>query len=245
MPTSRIKIIYEPKGEAREYAPLAVNPRIGCEHGCIYCYAPRAAHKKKAEFHSNLQIRQNIVELIEQDAANLNGDNREILLSFFTDPYTPSDVDSALTRRILKVFIKNGLRFTVLTKGGTRATRDFDLLASYEKSRFGSSLVFRDQEDADYWEPCAAPIKDRIRAIRIAHHKGIKTWVSLEPVIDPNQAIEIVKELHPIVDSWKLGKLNYHPAAKHVDWRGFRIKITDLLDSLGANYYVKKSLANA
>jgi DNA repair photolyase len=245
MPTSKPKVIYEPKGEAREYAPLAVNPRIGCEHACLYCYAPRAAHKKKAEFHSNLQIRQNILALIERDAANLNADNREILLSFFTDPYTPSDVDSALTRRILKILMKNRLRFTVLTKGGTRATRDFDLLASYEKSRFGSSLVVLDQADADYWEPCAAPIQDRIRAIKIAHAKRIKTWVSLEPVIDPIQAIQIVRELHPIVDHWKVGKLNYQSEAKEVDWRGFRIKITKLLNSLGADYYIKKSLANA
>jgi DNA repair photolyase len=245
MRTLRLVVIYEPKGEAREYAPLAVNPRMGCEHGCLYCYAPRAAHKKKFAFHSQLRNRVNILELIERDAAILNGDNREILISFFTDPYTPSDVEPALTRRIIKVFMKNRLRFTVLTKGGTRATRDFDLLANYEKSRFGSSLVLMDQDDADYWEPCAAPIKDRIRAIRIAHDAGIKTWVSLEPVIDPKQAFEIVKELHPIVDHWKLGKLNYHAEAKVVDWRGFRIKITKLLDSLGANYYVKKSLANA
>ena len=29
-------IIYEPKGRAREYAPLACNLAVGCVHRCVY-----------------------------------------------------------------------------------------------------------------------------------------------------------------------------------------------------------------
>lgn len=32
--------IYEPKGRAREYSPLALNYYKGCTHGCRYCYVP-------------------------------------------------------------------------------------------------------------------------------------------------------------------------------------------------------------
>jgi DNA repair photolyase len=31
-----MRIIYEPKGRALEYAPLAVNLYRGCSHGCDY-----------------------------------------------------------------------------------------------------------------------------------------------------------------------------------------------------------------
>ena len=33
-------IIYAPKGQAGEYAPLATNPYRGCGHGCAYCLHP-------------------------------------------------------------------------------------------------------------------------------------------------------------------------------------------------------------
>ena len=245
MKPPKTKVIYEPTGPAREYTALAVNLRIGCDHGCLYCYGPRAAHKKRDEFHANIRTRSNILAFLERDATLLEGDRREILLSFFCDPYSLEEPTTGLTREALKILINHRLSFTVLTKGGTRACRDFDLLADYPKTRFGSTIVLMDQTDADHWEPNAASIKDRIKAIRTAHKKGIRTWVSLEPVIDPAQAIEIVRELHPIVGHWKIGKLNYCKEAHDVDWRRFRTEITELLDSFGADYYLKNSLARA
>jgi DNA repair photolyase len=40
----------------------------------------------------------------------------------------------------------------------------------------------------------------RIAAIKAAHEMGIRTWVSLEPVIDPDQALELIEQIHPFVD---------------------------------------------
>ncbi len=241
----RLQIIYEPKGEAREYSPLAVNLRVGCEHGCRYCYGPLAFRQKRDAFHLNVRTRERGLEKLERDAKILhdNKDDRQILLSFATDPYPPEEMSTGLTRQAIEIFIENGLRFTILTKGGTRAIRDFDLLEKYERCSFGTTLVLTSQEDADYWEPNAASIADRIEAIKTAHRRGGKTWVSMEPVIDPAQAIELVKALHPIVDHWKIGKLNYNKeVSTKVDWVAFRRNITSLLDSLGTDYYLKNSL---
>jgi hypothetical protein len=33
--------------------------------------------------------------------------------------------------------------------------------------------------------------------------------VSLESVIDPEQALELIRLLHPYVGHWKVGKINY------------------------------------
>ena len=85
-------------------------------------------------------------------------------------------------------------------------------------------------------------LKVKIRAIQTAHDRGIKTWVSLEPVIDPGQALRVIRELHPIVDHWKIGKINHWPGID-VDWIAFREEVRALLDDLGADYYLKKSLS--
>ena len=150
-----------------------------------------------------------------------------------------------LTRQVIEILIENDLSFTILTKGGTRAVRDFNLLAGYDKARRGTTLIFTNQADADYWEPGAGSITDRIDAIEQACAAGIQIWVSLEPVIDPGQALDLIEMSHPIVDQWKIGKLNHFPdIEKKVDWVRFREDAKALLDSLGADYYFKKSLTD-
>jgi hypothetical protein len=130
----------------------------------------------------------------------------------------------------------------ILTKGGMLAARDFDLLESYDRCRFGTSVAFTNQADASQWEPNAPPIADRIQAIHQAHGRGIKTWVCLEPVIDPDQALELIRELHPVTGHWKVGILNYRKLPNPVNWIKFREDATNLLDSLGADYHLMQSL---
>ena len=246
----RTNVIYEPKGSAREYAALALNYFVGCTHGCRYCYAPSALHKKKDSYFAAAFPKKQIIERIKKDAKKLSGfpGVPEILLSFVGDPYQPEEMDLRLTRQVLEILIQNDLPFTILTKGGTRACRDFDLLSGYHRARFGTTLVFSDQSDADHFEPNAATIVDRIEAISIAHAMEIKTWVSLEPVIWPDQALKLIQQLHPIVGHWKVGKINRYNVAgdpnkpAYIDWIGFREEVTDLLRSLGADFYIKKSL---
>jgi DNA repair photolyase len=237
-----MRIIYEPKGRAREYCPLAANLYLNCPHGCIYCFGAAVLKKNKQVFHGLVQPKKNALYRLKNDALKLKGDPREILLSFVTDPYQPDEMDLCLTRQAIQILMNHDLYFTILTKGGMRAERDFDLLAEYDKARFGTTVVFTSQADADKWEPYAPSIDDRIIAIKHAHDRGIKTWVSLEPVIDPKQALGLIRELHPIVDHWKIGKLNYRNLP--VDWIAFRGEVQALLNSLGADYYLKRSLTD-
>jgi hypothetical protein len=42
--------IYEPRGEAFEYGPVALNMYRGCGHACAYCDVPHAVHLTRAQF---------------------------------------------------------------------------------------------------------------------------------------------------------------------------------------------------
>jgi hypothetical protein len=57
MTLNKLKIIYEPKGPAREYAALALNLYNGCTHGCIYCYN-NGRYTKPGEFFKASKPRQ-------------------------------------------------------------------------------------------------------------------------------------------------------------------------------------------
>ena len=233
-------MIYEPRGRAREYAPLAANLYSGCSHGCKYCYAPAATFKQKDNFHSVVKPRKRALEELEQDAAKLGHSGKRVLLSFTTDPYQPLDEKLGLTRRAIQILHRHGLKVEILTKGGTRAARDFDLLGSGDA--FASTLTFLDCDMSREWEPNAADPDDRIAAIREAHARGIPTWVSLEPVIDPRQSLEIIIKTHPYVNLFKVGTLNHHHLTKTIDWRTFGRRAKALLEKLGKDYYIKDDL---
>ena len=242
-------VIYEPRGRAGEYAPLAVNLYRGCGHGCIYCYAPEATFIDRQEF-IKATPRQGIIKKLEKDApqAALDGHKGNVLLCFTCDPYQPIDITYQLTRQAIIILHENGFNITILTKGGKRAERDFDLLRHGDE--FATTLTFLDEQKSLQWEPGAAIPEERIEAVRKAHDLGIETWVSLEPVIDAEQTLEIIRQTHTFVDLFKVGKLNYseklpepyRSQVKDIDWYKFAKDVTAVLDEYDCLSYIKRDL---
>ena len=109
-------------------------------------------------------------------------------------------------------------------------------------NEFAVTLTTDDDDVSRKWEPYAALPAERIASLKKAHNIGLRTWVSLEPVIDPEAVYRLIKKTHAFVDLFKVGKLNYHPLAKEIDWTEFHKKVKDLLKQLGTRYYIKKDL---
>ena len=93
-----------------------------------------------------------------------------------------------------------------------------------------------------YWEPHAALPKERINALKQAHELGIETWVSLEPVIYPQDARHLVELTKDFTNHFKVGTMNYHPHGKSINWKEFGWGMKSFMDELGVNYYFKKDL---
>ena len=234
-------IIYEPRGQAREYAPLACNVYRGCDHGCVYCYAPSATQRQREQFHASC-LRPNFFPQLVREAKKraATGDTGQVLLSFTCDPYQHLDVKEQVTRRTIEILHQYGFTVQILTKGGTRALRDIDLLGPGDA--FASTLTFVDEARSREWEPDAALPADRIEAIRAMHDAGVPTWVSLEPVIFPDETLALIRQTFKFVDLYKVGKLNYHPHAASVDWYRFANDAVSLLKKTQVPFYVKDSL---
>jgi len=241
-----MKVIYEPKGKAKEYADLAVNLYNGCSHGCEYCYAPAVMHKTKEDFFKIPSPRKNIIELLKKDITEMvvNCDEREVLMCFSCDPYQPIDTEYKLTREAVRLFSEHDINFAILTKGGKRSERDFDIMEwSSDLCRYGATLVFCNDDHSKKYEPFAAPTSERIESLRKAHEMGIRTWVSLEPAWSYADVSDLIQRTSGYVDEYKIGKLNYHAHAKEIDWKVFKEEVVYLCDGLGVNYTLKNDLA--
>lgn len=234
------KIVYEPKGRAKEYADLALNIYDGCNFGCTYCYAPLVLKKDRDTFHAIVKAKDNILEKVKKDCELGLIEDRKVLLCFTCDPYQDIDNDLQLTREVLQIFKQHNVSFIVLTKSGLRAIRDFDLYKPSDS--FGSTLTFQDKDLSRLYEPNASNPECRFDALRYAHEAGIKTWVSLEPVIDPVQTLEIIKFTHAYVDLYKVGTLNYSNKKNIINWYDFGKKAIELLECYGKEYYIKDDL---
>ncbi|MGA2913146.1 MAG: radical SAM protein [Methanoregula sp.] len=237
-------IIYESRGRAREYCELAANLYRGCSHCCTYCYAPSTLHLSRNEFCKST-VRPDVLIKFEKDAEILESqrEKRSILLSFTTDPYQHIDIKEQLTRKAIKILHDHELKVSILTKGGKRSERDFDLLIKHpELSEYGVTLVFTDPKYQKEIEKAAASTEERIASLKAAHDLGIFTYVSLEPVWFPEQSLKLIDLTHKFVDFYKIGKLNYNPQQKTVDWSKFKKELIEKLDCFGKKYYIKKSL---
>lgn len=236
-----------PAGRAAEYAPggLAANWYNGCGHACEYCYAPLVMKKDRAAFHKNVTPRASALESLSADCYDLNraGDTRPIFCSFSCDPWQPVDAEYGITREALIILFTYGRSVILLTKGGKRSMRDFDLLAANaHRVMYGATLVFKEDSESLKHEPRAAPTSERMYALREAHKRGIRTWVSLEPVYNPEDTFALIEATQGFVDVYKAGKLNYMPEAKEVDWKKFSKEVEEKLKSTGKEYYIKSDL---
>lgn len=234
-------VIYAPAGQAGEYAPLATNPYRGCGHSCTYCYVPLVTKQPRAEFNAGAVPREDFLAKLVKDAKKYQAASirEQVLLSFTTDPYHPGD--TSLTRQTLEILAENGLGFCTLTKGGTLAYRDIDLFRD-DRDAFACTLTSMDDAFSRKWEPRAALPEDRIKALDGFHRAGIFTWVSLEPTLDVESSLAIVEATHRFVDLYKIGRVNYLPITKTVDWKDYTLRMVDLCQRLGVKHYIKRDL---
>jgi DNA repair photolyase len=235
--------IYKPAGRAGEYSEWAVNLYGGCDHGCKYCYVPSARQITKEQFYGDgARPYKDILTRLETDARNLRGKiATPIMFSFTSDAYQHSEADHQTTRQAITILKRHGFKVCILTKGGMRAIRDFDMLGAGDI--IASSLTFTNEADSLKWEPRAALPSSRLELLERAREYGLETWASLEPVINPTQSLELIRLAAPFTDLFKIGTVNYVKAVSDgINWREFALAAVDAVKAAGRAYYLKDDL---
>jgi len=243
-------IIYKPKGRAAEYAEWAANPYEGCLGACEYCFGPDLpAHKgSREEYHARQVPKHNVIERMREDIhrLELNEPDANVLMSFTSDLYPNDEAIRLITTELLTLFHGDYMGrpgFTVLTKGGFWAPQDFHLYAP-GRDVFATTIVLTDEAARERVEPGASSLQRRWNALAAAHKRGIETWISVEPVIDPDQALAVIERAADCGDVGhvRVGPLNYHALAATIDWKRFGAELAVVLARTGIPYYIKQDL---
>ncbi len=167
----------------------SINPLVGCEHGCIYCFA-RPSHafhdlSPGLDFETRLFAKPDAADLLRAELGKPGYAARPMALGTNTDPYQPIEADWRITRSILEVLAETDHPVTITTKSD-RVVRDIDLLAPMAAKRLATvamSITSLDPKVAATIEPRAPHPERRLKAVRTLADAGIPVFVSISPVI--------------------------------------------------------------
>lgn len=192
---------YQPKGPAGEYAAqgYGLNLYRGCSGACIYCYrehgiisksiggdTPELLKKFKNEANALTRVAHDLVnhknELVAADG---------VFATFTSDP--GQEATFPLFKQAFDLIIEAGVPVKMLTKftSWVNTPEGQELLAKGAST--GLLAVGFTLTGHDELETGASPNADRVAAMKSIHSMGIKTFASIEPVIDQQTSLDMVK----------------------------------------------------
>jgi DNA repair photolyase len=204
--------------------PYVINPYVGCQYNCTYCYA---RFMKRFTGHSEpwgqfVDVKINAVVLLEKEI--LKKKPGRVWVSGVCDPYQPLERKYQLTRGCLEILAEADWPVTVQTRSPL-VLRDMEILKSGEHFEVGLSITTADDSVRYLFEPSAPPIAERLRALDELHQAGIRTFAMLAPLLPGCE--DLPDLLAGKVDFVILDRMNYH----HADWvyrkYGLKDKNTD------------------
>jgi len=159
----------------------ALNPYVGCEHGCAYCYSPAVLGRREyverwGEF---VIVKENLVELLSKEVKRLR--RGCIGVGTVCDPYQPLERKTRLTGRALEILRESGFSVCIQTKSSL-VLRDIDLL-DRERDEVGVTITTLEDDLARRMEPRASPPGERVNVLEELASTGVRRWIFLGPVI--------------------------------------------------------------
>ena len=177
----------------------SLNPYVGCEFGCSYCYARRThewtLERNGAEptgqpphlaFEKHILVKHGAPEVLLRTLSPVKLGSTALVIGTATDPYQPAERKFRLTRKLLQALLHHeGLHLGITTKSPL-ITRDLDLLTALDRRHRLSvsiSIVSMDAELLRCLEARSPAPHARIRALSRLSAAGINAGVLIAPII--------------------------------------------------------------
>jgi DNA repair photolyase len=183
----------------------SINPYVGCEFGCTYCYA-RDTHRWAVEravgrnlppyrpsalppweaFEREILVKKDVAEVLARTLNPARMAGHSLVIGTATDPYQPAERRFRLTRRILEVLRSyHGLSIGIITKSAL-IIRDLDVLQALSDRNevtVNISLATADSRLARRLELRSPVPRARLRALRRLTESGIHAGLLVAPIV--------------------------------------------------------------
>lgn len=196
------------KSKVHDYV---VNPYVGCQHGCSYCYA---RFMKRFTGHREpwgqfVDVKVNAAELLRAEVQKKR--RGTVWISGVCDPYQPLEARYSLTRQCLGILAEHDWPVVVQTRS-LLILRDVDILRTARDLEAGLTVTTADDDIRKLFEPHAPPISERLRTLEELHRQGIRTYAMIAPMLPGAEALP--EALRGKVDHIVVDRMNYH----YADW---------------------------
>jgi DNA repair photolyase len=188
-----------------------INPYIGCEHGCTYCYARfiKRFTGHREEWAQFVDVKINAPSLLEHEIEKKR--IGRVWISGLCDPYQPLEKEYELTRRCLQILSRRDWPVTIQTKSRL-VLRDIELLKKFNGLEVTFSIATADEKIRQLFEPSSPSLSDRIETLEKLHSEGVKTSAMIAPMLPKVEGL--ADQLKEKVDQVLIDRMNYH----YADW---------------------------
>jgi DNA repair photolyase len=187
-------------------ADYVVNPYVGCQFGCLYCYATfmgRFVHEPRSNWGQYVYAKVNAVQSAGEQLSRWGVKRRQarVLLSSVTDPYQGVEKRYRLTRGILNAFVEARYpgQVSILTKS-PMVLRDVDLLHQLPNAEVGLTVTTTDDALSRTLEVRAPLASRRLSALRELCEANVPTFAFVGPLLphfryEPERLDELLRQI--------------------------------------------------
>ncbi len=177
----------------------SINPYVGCEFGCSYCYArrthqwtmdragmSRGSDSPHESFETQILVKHAAPEVLLRTLVPVQLGSTALVIGTATDPYQPAEKAFRLTRRLLEaLLLHKGLHLGIITKSPL-IVRDVDLLKALSNRHDLSvniSIASTDAALLRRLEVRSPAPHARLRALARLRQSGIEAGVLIAPIL--------------------------------------------------------------
>jgi len=196
-------------------ADYCINPYIGCQHACKYCYAE--SYTRRFSRHSEawgdfVDVKINAPTVLAREVRKKP--RGSVYISSLTDAYQPLERKYELTRKLLEILLQHQFPISIQTKSAL-VLRDLDLIRKFHEREVGFTVTTLNDDVRKSFEPASSSVEEKLQAIKELREKGVNTYVFFGPMLPYLSDQNLKDYFHQIaeacVDYVYVDKLNLKP----------------------------------
>lgn len=145
-----------------------INPYVGCQHACHYCYARfmKRFSGHKESWDDFVDVKTNAADLLRIEINKKKC--ARVWMSGVCNPYQPLEAHYKLSRKCLEILADNNWPVIIQTRSSL-FLRDMDILKGAKDCEVGLTITTADDEIRKLFEPNVPPIKERLNTLNELH----------------------------------------------------------------------------